>query len=135
MSDAALDQIKGYLREYSSIKYQEEKAAIVVEPTDPTGFKVSFALDGKFYHLVCGSWHHHFGKAEKDEAISCFMRSLTKEYRVMEMLRGKFPYKWSLQRQTENGWQTVQETGLLFFPFWLKKNTRYFQNNWIRRDK
>jgi len=42
---------------------------------------------------------------------------------------GQFEYKWILEHKKDNAWIEESETGLLLFPFWRKKNIKYYQNN------
>lgn len=78
-------------------------------------------------------WHEEFDDTE--EALNVFALGLSNECRLRECRRGSFAYKWTVEYLENGEWIEQSTTGLLLFPFWMKKSVRYLQNDLLRAAK
>ena len=126
-----IEEIKAKLRKYPSAKYESDAYSISVLPASDTGFTVGFevGLGHSRYTVSFNGWHEHFGDA--GEALECFAFGLSDECRLEEHRRGKFAYRWIVESKQDGKWIPDSETGLLIFPFWIRKEVVYLQNNLI----
>jgi len=74
-------------------------------------------------------------------ALNAFAFGLSDYCRLKVGYRGNFAYVWIVEEVDEDGdwspcqWIGCNETGLLIFPFWLKKRYSYLQNDLLERGK
>ena len=124
-----IQKLKDKLDKYPNIKYQFEDNSLTVSSTEETTFPVSLHVNRHVFTVSFKSWHEDF-KHEK-EALNCFMLGLTNLCRLKVLSRGKFEYKWILEYKEGAHWLQDSETGLLFFPFWIKKKSKYLKNSYL----
>lgn len=128
-----IKEIKDKLQNYPSLSYSESENSITIHtPNKETGFDISLYIDtGEYtaYTVVFGNWHGQFDTGE--EAGEFVALGLSSECRMREFSRGNSPYKWVVESLQNGKWEMVQETGLLFFPFWKKKSEKIYQNSII----
>lgn len=99
-------------------------------PEEPDGFEPMLSRgDGEFTVSFAG-WHEPFNSI--DEALRCFTFGLSECCRLRVLSRGSIDYRWTVQARREGRWEDDSETGLLIFPFWLRRRERYLQNHVIR---
>jgi hypothetical protein len=63
--------------------------------------------------------------------LECLAFGLSEACRLKVVRRGGMDHKRVVQRRSEESWVDVDEVGLLFFPFWARKEERYLQNRLI----
>lgn len=124
-----IDKLREKLKKYPDAKYEVKKNSITYLPHSENGFAVSLDVHSRGYTVSYDGWHEEF--LDEQEALNCFGFGLSESCRLKILQRGKMRYKWILQFKTEQGWQSDSETGLIFFPFWLRKKERYLQNHII----
>jgi hypothetical protein len=126
-----INEIKDKLQKYPSLNYEESKNSITIHtPNQDTGFDITLYIDtGEYtaYTVAFGNWHGPFDTEE--DALEFVTFGLSKECRMRELTRGNRPYKWIIESYQNGKWKMVQETGILFFPFWKKKTEKIYQNN------
>lgn len=121
---SAISQIVEKLKNYPELNYEQSESFISVNP--PNGFNVWFTENENSFTVGFAGWHEDFSQAE--EALNCFAFGLSGECRLKVYKRGSSEYKWIVQAFRENEWHDDSETGLLFFPFWRKKQVFILQN-------
>lgn len=125
-------EIKKRLSKYPDAHYFGDASSITVLPSSPNGFSVSIEANlGNSYTISFEGWHEEFEDAE--EALNVFALGLSDECRLREHRRGSFAYKWTMESFEDGEWTEQSTTGLLLFPFWMKKSVRYLQNDLLHR--
>ena len=113
----AIEEIKERLTKYPDLNYKISGSTITIEALSPDGFSVSLIEGTSEWIVHFDGWHEYFDT--KDAAQNCLAFGLSDECRLEITLRGTFPYRWTVQSKTENGWESDGTTGLIFFPFWI----------------
>ena len=124
-----IEKIKDKLQKYPHVKYESDRNSISVFPTSDDGFTVSLTVNPDSYTVSFDSWHEDFESEE--EALNCFAFGLSSDCRLKEYRRGNFAYKWTVESKENGEWVEDSTTGLFLFPFWMKKEERYLQNDLI----
>ena len=125
----ALDQAERQLQN-RGVPFERVAESIRYVPSESSGFEVVLSYgDGEFIVSFAG-WHEPFDSA--DEALRCFMFGLSARCRLRVLSRGSFDYRWFVQARRGDEWVDDSETGLLVFPFWLRRRERYLQNDVVR---
>ena len=109
------------------IAFERAGESIRYVPPDASGFEAVLSHGDDEFIVSFAGWHEHFDSA--DEALRCFMFGLSRRCRLRVLSRGSFDYRWFVQARREDGWVDDSETGLLLFPFWLRRRERYLQND------
>ena len=124
-----INKIQEKLKKYPNVHYEVDDKTIKVPPQDKVEFEVSLSILHSGFVLNFDGWHEEFEKEE--DALDWLGFGLSECCRLKIISRGKTDYKWIVERRDAGGWKFQNLTGLLFFPFWLKKNERYLQNKII----
>ena len=124
-----IEEIKARLQKYPHAKYECDADSISVFPTSDDGFTVSLNVNPNSYTVSFDGWHEDF--QDEEEALNCFAFGLSSDCRLKEYRRGRYAYKWTVEAKENEEWVTDSSTGLFLFPFWMKKESRYLQNNLI----
>jgi hypothetical protein len=122
----ALAEIRTRLLKYPTIRAEEGANSITVLPMDSRGFPVSLHVSGKEFVVAFAGWHEHFSSAE--DALNCFAFGLSEKCRLKVYKRGSFAYRWTVESQENGAWVRDSTTGLLFFPFWRRREVVHLQN-------
>ncbi|MEZ0226773.1 MAG: hypothetical protein ACAH83_19605 [Alphaproteobacteria bacterium] len=130
MTVSAVNLIEETLKEYPDVTYERQENHLVAHPKAPSGFPVEYFFDGTKHIVSFLGWHEECDDQQK--ARACFLFGLSKKCRLQVWKRGGCQYKWIMEFQDESGtWKGDSVTGLLFFPFWLKKEVFFLQNDLI----
>ena len=121
---SAISQIVEKLKKYPELDFEQDANSISVTPVN--GFNVWLTENGNLLTVGFSGWHEEF--TEIEEALNCFTFGLSDKCRLKVYKRGSFEYKWIVQASHENEWYDDSETGILFFPFWRKKQVLLLQN-------
>jgi hypothetical protein len=124
---SAVEQIRQKLQRYPHVQVNSTPTAITASPVSADGFPVRLDERGKRYTVSFSGWHEEFDS--QDEAFSCFAFGLSEACRLRVLSRGSFDYRWIVQHYKDGDWHDDSETGLLVFPFWLRRQERYLQNH------
>jgi hypothetical protein len=127
-----IEEIKAKLQKYPHAKFESDGNSISVFPTSNDGFTVSLTVNQDSYTVSFDGWHEDF--QDNEEALNCFAFGLSSDCRLKEYRRGNFAYKWIVESKENDGWVEDSTTGLFLFPFWMRKEVRYLQNNLISAD-
>ena len=127
---SAIEKIKEKLQKHPEVKYKADAYNISVPPRNDHGFRVTFSMSGRRFTVSFNGWHEEFD--DEEEAVNCFGLGLSDRTRLKVCSGGRFEYRWAVEKKEDDTWVGVSETGLLFFPFWLKRRVFYLQNDWIR---
>ena len=101
-------------------------------PANADGFEVVLSRGDREFTVSFAGWHEPFDTPE--EALRCFMFGLSDRCRLRVLSRGSFDYRWTVQARRDGRWEDDSETGLLVFPFWLRRRERYLQNHAVPDD-
>jgi len=124
----ALVEIRNRLRRYPDLQIRDDGDRIEVTPPDPDGFPVSFFKHGDEFTVGFGGWHETF--SEPEQALACFAFGLSSECRLLVTCRGRFEYRWVVERLMDGQWTKIDETRLLVpVPFWRPKSIRILSND------
>ena len=124
---SAIEAIREKLQRYPQLRAEETANSITVEPQQSDGFPVRLDEHGGGYTVSFTGWHEEFDT--ESEALNCFAFGLSESCRLRVLSRGSFDYHWTVQHLRDGAWHDDSETGLLFFPFWLRRRERYLQNH------
>jgi hypothetical protein len=122
-----IESIRQKLQRYPEMRFDETPASMTVHPLTPYGFPVGLYKHGNGFTVNFAGWHEEF--ASETEAIKCFEFGLSEQCRLRVFSRGAFDYRWIVEHLRDGAWQADTETGLLFFPFWLRRKARVLQNH------
>jgi len=124
-----IEEIQAKLQKYPHAKFESSSSSISVFPTSDAGFTVGLTVNQDSYTVSFDGLHEDF--QDKEEALNCFAFGLSSDCRLKEYRRGKFAYKWTVESKENGGWVEDGTTGLFLFPFWMRQEVRYLQNNLI----
>jgi hypothetical protein len=124
---SAIEAIREKLRRYPQVRADETANSITVHPESRDGFPVRLDQHSRGYTVSFAGWHEEF--ESEAEALNCFAFGLSEACRLRVFSRGSFDYRWIAQHFKDGAWHSDTETGLLVFPFWLRRHERYLQNH------
>jgi hypothetical protein len=128
------EEIKSRLSKYPGVRIESDSSSVTVLPITTDGFSVCLTENlGDGYTVSFEGWHEEFDDAE--EAMNVVAWGLSDECRLREYRRGRFPYKWTVESWEDGQWAEQSTTGLFFFPFWMKSESRYLQNHLLSRKE
>ena len=122
----AVQRIVERLQRHPELVYHVAGRTVTVKAPTGDGFSVSLTEGVGEWVVAFDGWHEQF--ASEDEALNCFAFGLSDQCRLQVHYRGSFPYRWTVEERTENGWRQDSTTGLLLFPFWRRPRVEYRQN-------
>lgn len=125
-----IDKIREKMGKYPDAQFKVEDNCIIFIPNTEDGFEVRLVADPYRYFVSFDGWHEEF--EDEDEAMKCFGFGLSEKCRLKVIQRGRMRYRWLLEFKIDNEWRPETETGLMFFPFWLRKTELYLQNHIIK---
>lgn len=126
-----IEEIKSRLDKYAGVRYESDGSSITVFPNSDDGFEVNLTINnGDSYLVSFDAWHEEMDS--ENEAVNLFALGLSNECRLKEYRRGSYAYKWTSEFLEEGEWKEYSTTALLLFPFWMKSNVRYRQNDLIK---
>jgi hypothetical protein len=126
------EQITEKLKKYPEVEFVIKDNMLTVKPVNENGFEVAISIDTDEYTVFYEGWHEHF--EDTKEALQCFTFGLSDQCRLKVTYRGKSSYKWTMESLNKDQWQEDSTTGLLFTPFWRRKQIRYFSNSIISQE-
>jgi hypothetical protein len=127
-----IEEVETKLQKYPRAKYERDGESIRVLPLSDGGFSVWLIERAHDYAVHFEGWHEEF--EDEDEALDCFAFGLSSDCRLRECGRGGVAYKWTVESLEEGRWISGSTTGLLFFPFWKRREVRYLQNSLLREE-
>jgi hypothetical protein len=128
-----IGEIKDRLQKYPNAQFESDGNSISVLPISSDGFTVSLSVNQDSFTVFFNGWHEDF--KDKEEALDCFAFGLSSDCRLKEYRRGNAAYKWTVESKENGEWVGDSTTGLLLFPFWLKRKIRYLQNTLISAER
>ena len=125
-----IPRIKEKLKKYPHVTYTSAPSQLEIPAQSTTGFRVWVQeLLGRC-RVGFEGWHEEFSNA--DTALECFVFGLSTACRLRVFRRGGMDYKWQVLHHVDGRWIADSETGLLWFPFWRKREERELQNELIK---
>jgi hypothetical protein len=128
-----IEEIKARLQKYPHAKFESNSGSISVFPTSDDGFTVGLTVNQDSYTIFFNGWHDDFW--DKEEALNCFAFGLSSDCRLKEYRCGNFAYKWTVESKENGKWVENGTMGLFLFPFWMRKEVRYLQNDLISTEQ
>jgi hypothetical protein len=126
-SRSAIEAIREKLQRYPQLRADETGTSITVRQQQSEGFPVRLDEQRGGYTVSFAGWHEEFDS--ESEALNCFAFGLSESCRLRVLSRGSFDYHWTVQHFRDGAWHDDSDTGLLVFPFWLRRHERYLQNH------
>lgn len=124
-------KIKEKIIAHSEIKIVEENEdSITVKPDGEKSFPVTLIKKDNKYFVYFKGWHEEFNTEE--EALDVFAFGLSEDCRLKVVTIKDVEYKWILEYKENGKWNKDSETNIGMFPFWLKKQIKFYQNNVIK---
>lgn len=128
------EEIEQRLQKYPQIRFDKSEYWIRIYPADESGFEVSLIEYENGATVAFDGWHEEFSDLQL--ALETVAFGLSNACRLRVEYRGRFAHIWNVEEKIAGDWHSCEwvglsETGLLFFPFWLKRKTRFLQNNLI----
>ena len=127
-----IEKVLQRLAKYPAVSYRATSSTITIDAQSSNGFTVFLEARKGTFTVAFDGWHEHF-EAESS-ALNCFAFGLIGKCRLKVCRSGKVEYRWTLEYPTNDGWQEDSTTGLIFFPFWRKRQIFYRQNPKIELD-
>jgi hypothetical protein len=123
-----IDEIRARLRQHPEVRYVASTDTLRMEAPQPGGFPIYIRRD------ATAGWDVTFGEGLQchfDDAAAAaefFSFGLSDQCRLREIRRGSVVHRAYAERHTESGWEVVQETVRLLYPFWRRPSEYIFQN-------
>ncbi len=111
--------------ERAGVPFAREGTAVRVAPAAPDGFEVWIG-PGNAWQVAYEGWHDDF--ADPRQALGCFLLGLTEAVRLRVTRRGRTACAWTPETREGDRWNAVGTVGLIFFPFWRRKEAVVLQN-------
>lgn len=122
---AILEKLIADLSAYPALKLGRLGNRLEIETGDPDGFPVGIVEGKGGFRVNLGPCRWRFKDGQ--EAIDHVLFGLSDRCRLLEISRGN-AYKWTVEQLSDKGWSAMNETGLLLFHFWKKREVRVYRN-------
>ncbi|MBS4045865.1 MAG: hypothetical protein KG075_05945 [Alphaproteobacteria bacterium] len=123
-----IDEIRTRLLQYPDVQYVASTDTLRMEAPQDGGFPIYIRR-----HAAAG-WDVTFGEGLQchfDDAAAAtefFSFGLSDQCRLREIRRGSVVHRACAERRKGDGWEVVQETIRLLYPFWRRPSEYIFQN-------
>ncbi|NOT48680.1 MAG: hypothetical protein HOP17_13140 [Acidobacteria bacterium] len=125
---SVIEKVKEKLKEYPEARFQIDQDQISILPTLETGFTATIMYGGNVFF---NGWHQQF--VEEVDALNCFFKGLSTDYRLKECRRDDKAYQWTLEYREDGRWEKHSTSfNLNYFFVWKKKSVHYLQNDLIK---
>lgn len=125
---SVIEKIREKLKKYPEARFEEGQDYISFLPSSENGFTVTM-MDG--LNVFFNGWHQHF--VEEEDALNCFLKGLSTDYRLKECRRDDAAYQWTLEYREDGRWEKHSTSfNLNYFFVWKKKSVHYLQNDLIK---
>jgi hypothetical protein len=123
-----IEEIEARLRKYPAVRYGMSSDSLRLDAPNDGGFPLAIrrAPEGGWAITFGQGLHCHFIRGE--DAVAFFIFGLSATCRLREIHRGRSVCRAFAERREDSGWRTVQESGLLLYPFWRRSSEYVFQN-------
>ena len=128
MQSKQLTNLKSILDERLGSNSAQSASCVYLPAQSTMGFDASFCENFHEYTIHFNGWCQHFIKSNYQDAMHCFLYTLTHHSRVKVFSKGGMRYKWQLQFRENGRWVTYTTTMLWLHPFWKKVQVEYLQN-------
>lgn len=124
----SIDEIKARLLPHPDVQYVSSTDTLRMKPSQPGGFAIYIRRN------ATSGWDVTFGEGlqchfdEGAAAAEFFLFGLSDQCRLREIWRGSVVHRAYAERRKGDGWEVVQETVRLLYPFWRRRSEYIFQN-------
>ncbi|GIW21864.1 MAG: hypothetical protein KatS3mg068_0871 [Candidatus Sericytochromatia bacterium] len=123
-------KIKDNLRKYKDkliISDETDNCIKIIQKGQKTLPIIFHAKENGFVIYLKG-WHRNF--LSEDDALDFLAYSLSENIRLKVIKIANIEYKWILEFKNDNNqWEEESFAQIPLFPFWLKSEIEYYQNN------
>lgn len=126
---SVIDAVQRRLAGNPAVRTCVESESIRIMPDEPGGFEVGLAIRDAGYTVWFAGWHEEF-RAER-EALGCVAFGFSPKCRLKVLSAGGFDYRWTVESRQSGHSVEDSTTGLLLWPFWKRRTTRYLTNTAI----
>jgi hypothetical protein len=123
-----IDEIRARLLQYPDVQYVTSTDSLRMPAPQAHGFSIYIRRN------ITAGWDVSFGEGlqchfqDGPAATEFFAFGLSDQCRLREIRRGSMVHRAYAERRKGDGWEVVQETVRLLYPFWRLPSERIFQN-------
>ncbi len=123
-----IDEIRARLLQHPDVQYVASTDTLRMDPPQADGFAIYIRRN------ATSGWDVTFGEGlqchfEDAAAAADFcLFGLSGQCRLREIRRGSVVHRACAERRQGDGWEVVQETVRLLYPFWRRPSEYIFQN-------
>ncbi len=124
-----IDEIRTRLLQHPDVQYVASTDTLRMEPAQADGFAMYIRRN------ATSGWDVSFGEGLQchfEDAVTAaefFLFGLSDQCRLREIRRGSVVHRAYAERRQGDGWEVVQETTRLLYPFWRFPSERIFRNS------
>lgn len=128
-----INEIRARLLQHPDVQYVASTDTLRMEAAQAGGFPIYIRRNATSGWATSG-WDVTFGEGlqchfeDAAAAVDFFTFGLSGQCRLREIRRGSMVHRAYAERRTESGWEVVQETVRLLYPFWRRPSEYIFQN-------
>lgn len=123
---STIAKVKAKCEKYPDFDIEVTVTSIAARMKSGVGFTAWMIIGDGRYTVGFDGWHEHF--ASEEDALKCFAAGISGECRLVTYLRGGTPYRWTVEYRDGDKWRRDRTTGLLWFPFWRRREVNVLQN-------
>lgn len=124
-------KIKEKIISHNEIKIIEENEnSITVKPDGERTFPITVIFKENKFFVYFKGWHQGFNTEE--EALDVFAFGLSEDCRLKVISSKDIEYKWIVEFKEKGKWLENSEVNIGMFPFWQKKEIKFYQNKVIK---
>jgi len=120
-------RIQELLGNYPQVTHEVAHGFLRIPAQSPSGFRVWVVELADEYTVGFEGWHKEF--TDRESAFNCFVFGLTAACKLKVHRRGGKDYRWQVFHRVNDMWTMESDDGLLFFPFWKRREERDLQND------
>lgn len=126
-------KIKEKIISHPTIKIIEEtENSITVKPEGEKSFPITILFKDNKYVIYFKGWNEVFSTEE--EVLDVFAFGLSDDCRLKVVSAKDIEYKWIVEFKDKGKWLVNSETNIGMFPFWQRKNIKYYQNTILKNS-
>ena len=126
-------KIKEKIISHPTIKILEEtENSITVKPEGEKSFPITVLFKENKYAVYFKGWNESF--LTEEDALDVFAFGLSDDCRLKVISAKDIEYKWIVEFKEKSKWIVHSETNIGMFPFWQRKNIKYYQNNILKNS-
>jgi len=126
-------KLKETLKEYQNeiIISEETSNTMRIIQKGKNKLPIFFHVKENGFVIHLKGWHRNF--LSEEDALDFFAYCLSDSVRLKVIKFANIQYKWILEFKNDNNkWEEESFAQIPLFPFWLKSEIEYYQNNLLK---